>query len=66
MKLYLVQHGEALSKEQDTKRSLSEQGRREVERMANFLATAGVRVARICHSGKLRAQQTAEILWLKQ
>jgi len=62
MKLYLVQHGEALSKEQDRARPLSEQGRGEVERMAGFLATAGVRVARVLHSGKLRARQTAEIL----
>jgi phosphohistidine phosphatase len=62
MKLYLVQHGEALSKEQDVERPLSKQGRRDVERMAGFLATAGVRVTRVLHSGKLRARQTAEIL----
>jgi phosphohistidine phosphatase len=62
MKLYLVQHGEALSKEQDVERPLSEQGRRDVEHIAGFLSSAGVRVARIIHSGKPRAHQTADIL----
>ena len=62
MDLYLVRHGEARSGPDDDARPLSERGRRDVERVARALARAGVRVASIRHSGKLRARQTAEIL----
>jgi phosphohistidine phosphatase len=62
MKLYLVQHGEALPKETDPRRPLSDIGRRDTERVAAFLKTAGVRVIRLIHSGKTRAEQTAAIL----
>lgn len=61
MKLYLVQHGEALSKNIDPDRALSESGREDVRRLASFLAgKAGC--VRVLHSGKTRARQTAEIL----
>ena len=62
MKLYLVQHGEALAKDVDPARPLSEPGRREVQAMAKFLKSAGIRVERVWHSGKRRAEQTAQIL----
>ena len=62
MKLYLVQHGEACAKEVDPDRPLTEQGQADIERLAEFLKTAGIRVERVIHSGKLRAQQTAERL----
>lgn len=62
MRLYLVQHGEALTKDVDPERPLSEGGRRDVGRTAAFLGTAGVRVAVVAHSGKARALETAEIL----
>jgi len=62
MKLYLVQHAEAVPKEVDPDRPLSADGRRDAERVAGFLATASVNAVRIVHSGKTRAQQTAEIL----
>jgi phosphohistidine phosphatase len=62
MRLYLVQHGEAKREEEDPSRPLTENGRIEVERVAEFLARAGVKVDRILHSGRLRAAQTAEIL----
>jgi len=62
MKLYLVQHGEASPKEVDPDRALTDSGRQDVDRLAAFLASAGVRVGRILHSGKLRAAQTAERL----
>ncbi len=62
MKLYLVQHGEALPKELDSERPLSDQGRQDAERLARFLAGRGVRVSRVWHSGKTRARQTAELL----
>jgi phosphohistidine phosphatase len=62
MRLYLVQHGEALAAEVDPARPLSAAGAADVRRMAAFLAEAGVGVAAVWHSGKLRAEQTAEIL----
>lgn len=62
MKLYLVQHGEACSKEIDPDRPLTDQGRDDIDRMAAFLEQANIRVERVIHSGKLRAQQTAERL----
>lgn len=62
MKLYLVQHGEALPKEVDRERPLSDEGRQDVERLGAFLAGRGVHVSRVWHSGKIRAQQTAALL----
>ncbi len=62
MKLYLVQHGEALAKAVDPDRPLSERGRADVGRLAGFLERAGVRAARVIHSGKARARQTADLL----
>ena len=62
MKLYLVQHGEAASKDVDPERQLTDKGKEDVSRVAAFLGKAGVRADGVIHSGKLRAQQTAEIL----
>ncbi len=62
MKLYLVQHGEALSKDVDPERPLSDTGRIDVAAVAGHLTQQGVRVAHVLHSGKARAKQTAEIL----
>ena len=62
MALYLLQHGAAKSASDDPARPLTEEGRRAVERAAEFLAARGVRVERVEHSDKLRAQQSAEIL----
>ncbi|MHC5082042.1 MAG: phosphohistidine phosphatase SixA [Planctomycetota bacterium] len=62
MKLILVRHGDALTKDVDPKRSLSERGIADVKRVGEHLQKAGVRVPEIQHSGKRRAEQTAEIL----
>ena len=62
MKLYLVQHGEAVAEEEDPGRPLSSQGEQDVLRMAARLGDSGIRVTRIWHSGKQRAAQTAKIL----
>ena len=62
MKIYLVQHGEAAAKEVNPERPLTEQGMMDVQRVARSLKQAGVELKRVVHSGKLRAQQTAEIL----
>jgi len=61
MKLYLVQHGLALSEEIDPKKGLSQQGRLEAKRMAAFLSTKNVKVDVIWHSKKERSYQTAQI-----
>lgn len=61
MKIYLVQHGDADPKQSNPDRPLSERGREEVTRVAEFAAQAGLHLAEIRHSGKLRAKQTAEI-----
>lgn len=60
MAIYLVQHGRNLPKEQDPEKGLSAQGMADVQRIAQVAASYGVRVARIIHSGKQRALQTAE------
>lgn len=62
MRLYLVQHGDAVPEQLDPERPLSAAGRREVEAVARLLAGTGTRAAHLVHSGKLRAQQTAELL----
>ena len=62
MKLYLAQHGEACTKDIDPERPLTDQGREDIERLAEFLARAGIEVARVIDSGKLRAAQTADLL----
>ena len=62
MKLLLMQHGEALSKQDNPERPLSARGQVDVDKLGEFLSRAGIRVERIIHSGKLRAMQTAEIM----
>ncbi|MCW9024007.1 MAG: phosphohistidine phosphatase SixA [Gammaproteobacteria bacterium] len=62
MKLYLLQHGKAHTAEEDASRSLSQKGVAEITRLAEFLKPKNIAIERILHSGKLRAQQTAEIL----
>ncbi len=62
MELYLVQHGAAAASADDPKRPLTPHGREHVSRMARSLARVRLRVETIYHSGKLRAEQTAQIL----
>lgn len=62
MKLYLAQHGEAVPKDENPERPLSEQGQRDVRAIAALLQSAGGRVDRVWHSGKTRAEQTARLL----
>jgi phosphohistidine phosphatase len=62
MRLYLAQHGEAVPKAEDPKRPLSEQGSRDVLAVAALLQAGGVRVEKVWHSGKARAEQTARLL----
>lgn len=62
MRLYLVQHGEAVDKTVDPDRPLSGQGEKDVASVASVLACASVDPEKIMHSGKTRARQTADIL----
>jgi phosphohistidine phosphatase len=62
MFLYLVQHAEALSKEADASRSLSEKGVEDIGKIAGYLAGLRIQAEMICHSGKMRALQTAQVL----
>ena len=57
----MVQHGEALAEAADATRPLSDRGWDDVRKLAGFLAARGL-AARVVHSGKLRARQTAEVL----
>jgi phosphohistidine phosphatase len=63
MDVMLVQHAQALTEEQDSDRPLSAQGEEQLRKVAAVVATDGdLDLARIWHSGKTRAAQTAEIL----
>jgi phosphohistidine phosphatase len=62
MYVYLVQHGKAKSAEEDPNRGLTDEGRTEIERVAEFLAELRITVSLIQHSGKERAEETAHLL----
>jgi phosphohistidine phosphatase len=62
MALYLVQHGKSLPKDIDPDQGLSREGIADVERIAGVAGGYGVRVVKILHSGKKRAEQTASLL----
>ncbi len=63
MKAYLVQHGQAKSKEDDPDRPLTAAGAAAVDEVGGLLARSeALAGARVVHSGKTRARQTAERL----
>ncbi len=62
MRVCLVRHGEARSKEEDPERHLTERGVEEARRIAKFLKRVGIGVEEVLHSGKTRARETAEIV----
>jgi len=57
----LARHANAVSTEEDPTRPLSVSGRQQAERMASWLADLEPAFDEIRHSGKKRAEQTAEI-----
>lgn len=59
MELYLMQHAEALSEQEDPERSLSQQGQRNAAQAGRALAALGIKFSRIISSPKKRALQTA-------
>ncbi|GAH10759.1 unnamed protein product, partial [marine sediment metagenome] len=62
MKLYLVQHAKAASKEQDPQRPLIQEGRGELQKVTEFIKPLKLSVDYLWHSEKKRAVQTAELL----
>ena len=62
MKLYLVQHAKAASKDMDPQRPLNDQGRRDIQKVAAFIKPLSLSVDYLWHSAKERAIETAEIL----
>ncbi len=63
MKLYLVQHGKAKTKEESPDRPLTDEGKDASEKTACFAASqARVSVNAVLHSGKTRTRDTAEIM----
>jgi phosphohistidine phosphatase len=62
VQLYLVQHGHAQTEIEDPERPLADRGVEEVARVARLAVEhLGVRPARVLHSDKTRARQTAEV-----
>jgi len=62
MRLYLVQHGQAVDKQTDPDRPLTEHGAQEADAVGAFLSAQRLNVPEVWHSGKTRARQTAETL----
>lgn len=62
MKLYLVQHAKAASKDADPQRPLTEEGRRDIQKVAAFIKPLNLSVDYLWHSGKKRAVQTSGFL----
>lgn len=63
MYIYLVQHAEAKREEEDSSRPLSEKGLQDITRVASYVSQLNIKVNKIFHSTKLRAGQTAEVLF---
>ncbi|MEH6451838.1 MAG: phosphohistidine phosphatase SixA [Psychromonas sp.] len=59
--IYFVQHGLANTREIDLKRGLSDIGSEQTSKVATYLQHHKIVINKICHSGKLRASQTAAI-----
>lgn len=62
MNLYILQHGEAVPKEIDPERPLSEHGNRDIRILARHMQNMGVQLGNVFHSGKLRAEQSARLI----
>jgi phosphohistidine phosphatase len=62
MKLYLVQHGEAKSEQEDPQRGLTSKGENEIKKVAALAKHLDLTPSIIYHGGKTRAEQTAGII----
>ncbi len=61
MNIYLVQHGLSFDKKTDPDRSLTPAGRAAINLVANTVSGARLKIETVYHSGKRRAEQTAEV-----
>jgi len=61
MRLYLVQHALAFTKEENPERNITDDGISQTQKMADFFAGLNTEIFIIWHSGKKRAEQTAAI-----
>ena len=62
MKLYLIQHAKAASKEMDPERPLTSEGLGDIQKIATFIEPMNLSVDLLWHSGKTRARQSAEVV----
>lgn len=62
MAIFVVRHAKAVPGYPDEFRQLAADGERMADEMGEHLASTGVKVTRIYHSGLVRARQTAEAL----
>jgi len=63
MFLYLVRHAEAKREEEAPARPLSEKGLEDITKIASYVSLLNISIDKILHSSKLRAKQTAEVLF---
>lgn len=63
MALFLVQHGISESKDIDPEKGLSDFGREDTNRIALVAKGYNIPVQKLVHSGKKRAEQTADIFY---
>jgi phosphohistidine phosphatase len=63
MFLYLVRHAEAKREEEERARPLSEKGLEDITKVASYVSLLNISIDEILHSSKLRAKQTAEVLF---
>ncbi len=57
-----MQHGKSNPEDIDPKKSLSDEGKRETQKIAIYLSEINLKPYEIIHSTKLRAKQTADII----
>jgi phosphohistidine phosphatase len=62
MRVYLMRHGQPVSSMVNPEQPLTDLGKKDVEKIAEFLHRAGVEIDQALHSGKARARQTAAII----
>ena len=62
MKLFLIQHAQAKNKVEDPMRPLTDEGKANIKKVAQHVASTAPEITKLWHSEKLRAQQTAQIL----
>lgn len=61
MYLYLIQHALSKSKEEDPERGITDTGKAETEKIAQYFKSLNPEIHVIWQSGKKRAKETAEI-----